>query len=122
MAVVLIVDDEFGVANLLKDVLEDEGYRVLVASNGRQALGRVAEERPDLIITDFMMPTMDGAALIKALAANAKFKDIPVIVMSSLPEAAVKERSLPYALFVRKPFRILDLIDVVAELLDKKPV
>jgi CheY-like chemotaxis protein len=120
MALVLIVDDEFGIANLLKDVLVDEGHRVLVAGNGRRALERAAEERPNVVITDFMMPVMDGAGLIKAMAANPEFKDIPVVVMSSLPEAVIRERCSGYALYVRKPFKIFAIIDIVAGLLDKK--
>lgn len=120
MAVVLIVDDEFGVVNLLKDVLVDEGYRVLVASNGRQALGRAAEERPDVVFTDLMMPVMDGAALIKAMAADAALKDVPVVLMSSLPEAGMAERSPGYSLFLRKPFKIFDIVDIVVGLLDKE--
>ncbi len=120
MAVVLIVDDEFGVVNLLKDVLVDEGYRVLVASNGRQALGRAAEERPDVVFTDLMMPVMDGAALIKAMAADAALKDVPVVLMSSLPEAGMAERSPGYSLFLRKPFKIFDIVDIVVGLLERK--
>lgn len=113
MAVVLIVDDEYGIAALLEDVLQDEGHRVLVASNGRQALERIAEERPDLVLTDYMMPIMDGAALLKALAADPGLKGVPVVLMSSLPEAAVAERCTGYALFLRKPFRIYDVIDAL---------
>ena len=66
MAVVLVVDDEVGIANLLSDVLSDEGHRVLVAVNGHEALKRAEEERPDLVITDFMMPVMDGAPTHKS--------------------------------------------------------
>jgi len=68
MAVVLVVDDEVGIANLLSDVLSDEGHRVLVAVNGHEAFKRAEEERPDLVITDFMMPVMEGAQLMKAMA------------------------------------------------------
>ena len=96
MAVVLIVDDEFGIMKLLEDVLTDEGHRVLTASNGRQALERAAEEKPALVVTDFMMPIMDGAALVKAMAADARLADIPVVIMSSMPEATVAERSPGY--------------------------
>ena len=106
MAVVLIVDDEFGIMKLLEDVLTDEGHRVLTASNGRQALERAAEEKPALVVTDFMMPIMDGAALVKAMAADARLADIPVVIMSSMPEATVAERSPGYVAFVRKPFNI----------------
>jgi len=118
MAVVLVVDDEFGIAKLLEDVLTDEGHRVLVAANGRQGLEHAAVERPDLVLTDYMMPVMDGAALITALTANAELANVPVVVMSSMQEEAVAERCSGYNLFVRKPFKIFDLIDIVAELLD----
>jgi len=117
MAVVLVVDDEIGVANLLTDVLTDEGYRVLVAVNGHDALERAAAERPDLVISDFMMPVMDGAALIEAMSENPQLKDVPIILMSAAPEAIIRESCSNYALFVRKPFKIYDLIDVVNLLL-----
>jgi CheY-like chemotaxis protein len=116
MTVVLVVDDEFGIAKLLEEVLEDQGYRVLVASNGRQALARAAEDPPALVLTDFMMPVMDGAELIKAMAADALLANVPVILMSSVPEAIIAERTSSYAAFVRKPFNIFDLIGLVAEL------
>lgn len=117
MATVLIVDDEYGIAQLLEDVLKDEGHRVLLASNGRQALDRVAELRPDLVVTDFMMPVMDGAGLIEALAAQPAMAAIPIVLISSLPEEAVAERCPGYAFFLRKPFSIFSFIDVVARLL-----
>ena len=117
MAVVLVVDDEFGVANLLEDVLQDEGHRVLTASNGRQALERMAVERPDLIFTDYMMPEMDGAAMLSAIAADPDLASIPIVLMSSLPEVAVAERCNGYAAFLRKPFRIFDVVDLMAKLM-----
>jgi CheY-like chemotaxis protein len=116
MAVVLIVDDEFGIVKLLEDVLTDEGHRVLIATNGRQALERAAEEKPALVVTDFMMPVMDGEALVKAMAADARLADIPVVIMSSMPEATVAERSSGYAAFVRKPFNIFAVVDLIAKL------
>jgi CheY-like chemotaxis protein len=116
VAVVLVVDDEFGVASLLEDVLQDEGHRVQTASNGRQGLERMIVEKPDLVFTDFMMPVMDGAAMLSAMAANADLKGIPVVLMSSLPEAAVAERCNGYASFLRKPFRIFDIPEIVRAL------
>jgi CheY-like chemotaxis protein len=114
MAVVLVVDDEVGIANLLSDVLSDEGHSVLVAINGHEALKRLEEERPDLVITDFMMPVMDGAQLIKAMADHRDLRDVPIFLMSSAPEAAIRDKCSGYTLFVRKPFRIYDVIDLVA--------
>lgn len=121
MLVVLVVDDEYGIARLLEDVFEDEGHRVLLAGNGRQALDRAAEQRPDLVLTDFMMPVMDGAALIEAMAADPALAGIPVVVMSSMPEETVAARCPGYAAFVRKPFQIFDLIDLVAGLASGGP-
>jgi CheY-like chemotaxis protein len=118
MAVVLVVDDEVGIANLLADVLSDEGHRVLVAVNGHEALKRVEEERPDLVITDFMMPVMDGAQLIRALADHSDLKEVPVFLMSSAPEAALRDKCSGYALFIRKPFRIYDVVDLVTRVLN----
>jgi CheY-like chemotaxis protein len=114
MAVVLVVDDEVGIANLLADVLSDEGHRVIVAANGHEGLKRAEEERPDLVITDFMMPVMDGAQLIKAMAGREDLKGVPVLLMSSAPEAALRDKCSGYAHFIRKPFRIYDVVDLVA--------
>jgi CheY-like chemotaxis protein len=116
VALVLVVDDEFGIVKLLQEVLEDEGHQVLVATNGRQALERAAKAPPALVITDFMMPVMDGAELIKAMAADEQLAKVPVILISSVPEAMIAERISGYTAFVRKPFNIFDLIDLVAEL------
>ena len=116
MVTVLIVDDEMGIAQLLEDVLADEGYKVVLASNGRQALERAVETQPALIVTDFMMPIMDGAALVRAMAADPILKDVPVIVMSSMPESAVAQRCTGYTCFVSKPFNVFTMIDTVAGL------
>jgi CheY-like chemotaxis protein len=117
MAVVLVVDDEVGIANLLSDVLSDEGHRVLVAANGHEALKRAEEERPDLVITDFMMPVMDGAQLIKAMAEHPDLKGVPVFLISSVPEAAIRDKCSGYAVFIRKPFRIYDVVERVTRAL-----
>jgi len=61
-----------------------------------------------------MMPTMDGAQLIKAMADHPDLRDVPVFLMSSVPEAAIRDKCSRYALFIRKPFRIYDVIDLVA--------
>lgn len=117
MAMILVVEDEFAIASLLVDVLTDDGHRVLTAANGRQALDRMAVERPDLILSDYMMPVMDGGALLDALASDDRFRSIPVVLMSSMPEDAVAARCSGFAQFVRKPFSIYAVQDLVAKLL-----
>jgi CheY-like chemotaxis protein len=115
---VLIVEDEFAIADLLEMVLTDEGYRVLLAANGRQGLACLSREpHPDVVISDYMMPVLDGAGMIQAMRENEAQRDIPCIVMSSIPEASVRQRIPGYAAFVRKPFQIVGMVQLVAAIL-----
>ena len=116
MATVLVVDDEFGIAELFEAVLSDEGHRVLTASNGKRGLELLAEEKPDAIFLDFVMPVMDGAAMLKRLRSNESLSKIPVVLMSSIPESTVKERCFGYVMFVRKPFNVFAVLDIVRQL------
>jgi CheY-like chemotaxis protein len=118
VATVLIVEDEFVIADLLEMALTDEGYCVLLAANGREGLELLADRtRPDLVITDYMMPILDGAGLLQAMRQSEAQRDIPVIVMSSMPEANMRERIAGYAAFVRKPFQLDAMIQLVASVL-----
>lgn len=117
MATVLVVDDEFGIAELLEAVLSEAGHRVLSAINGQHGLEVLASERVDLVLLDFMMPVMNGAMTLRAITADPALSAIPVVVMSSLPESAVAERAAGYAGFLRKPFRINTMLSMVAKLL-----
>lgn len=110
MRTVLVVDDEFGVAEVLESILQDEGYRVLTAINGRQGLDRAAETQPDLIMLDVMMPIMGGAAMLAALRTDGRFAQVPVILMSSLDETTARESCSGFQAFLRKPFRIAELL------------
>ena len=113
MRTVLIVDDEFGNVDVLEAALMDEGYRVIVAMNGRRALERLAEIRPDLVISDFMMPLMDGAALGTAMRNDEAYRTIAIIMMSSVPERAVRESFDAYDAFIRKPFLLSELMTLI---------
>jgi CheY-like chemotaxis protein len=115
MALVLIVEDEFAIADLLEMALTDEGYRVVLAANGRQGVERLAEgPLPDLVISDYMMPVLDGAGFLRAMQSSEAQRHIPFIVMSSMPEANVRERISGYIAFVRKPFQLAALVRLVA--------
>ena len=93
MTTVLVVDDEALIAMALEAALEDAGYRVATAANGRQGLERLAEApRPDLVLLDMMMPVMNGPAMLAAMAADPALRGIPVVVLSSLPEEAIRAR------------------------------
>jgi CheY-like chemotaxis protein len=122
MATVLIVDDEYGIAELLEAVLVDEGHRVLTASNGMHGLGVLETQKPDVIFLDYMMPVMDGASMLSQIRSDPHLRDTPVVMMSSISEATVAERCKGYALFLRKPFNVFQVIDVVNDLTRKGAV
>ncbi len=119
MATVLVVDDEFGVAELIEMALEDEGHRVVAAVNGRHGLERLAETAPDLVLLDYMMPILDGPGMLRAMRANPALRGIPVVLMTSLDEATARRECEGYAAFLRKPFRIELLARTVAEVLGR---
>lgn len=83
MATILVVDDEEPVVDLLTDMLEDEGHTVIHAFNGRSALEMVARQAPDLIISDVMMPFVDGIQLCRRLREEHDARSLPIILMSA---------------------------------------
>ena len=119
MATVLVVDDEFGIVDVLETVLADEGYRVLTACNGKQGLVRLAEQKPDVVLLDCMMPILGGDGMLRAMAAVPDYQRIPVIMMSSLGEDVIAERCKGYAAFLHKPFRVAAVLSTVARVLGR---
>ena len=117
MPTVLVVDDEWAIAGWLDAIISDAGHRVLAASNGKQALEVLENESIDLVITDFMMPLVDGPTLINAMRTEPRTADIPIIVMTALPETTVRQRLDGYAAFLRKPFREVELLEALAKVL-----
>ncbi len=117
MATVLVVDDEFGIVDVLETILTDEGYRVVTACNGKQGLMRLSAEKPNVILLDFMMPILGGAEMLRAMAAEPVYHRIPVIMISSLSEDVIAERCKGYAAFLHKPFRAAAVLSTVARVL-----
>ncbi|MEY4704051.1 MAG: hypothetical protein RL042_247 [Nitrospirota bacterium] len=104
--VILIADDDPLILSLLRDILCPVGYQVLEAANGNQALSQLRQRKVDLIITDLMMPGMDGLELIRAV--RREFPEIPMIAMSG----GFGEQFLPIAevlgsqAILSKPFKV----------------
>ncbi len=116
---ILIVDDEFGILEVVEFILSDAGFNVISALNGQEALARLEETVPDLVLVDFMMPIMDGAGVIKAMRADDRFREIPVILTSGMPEQTIKERCEGYDAFLRKPFRTERLMEEISRLIGR---
>jgi CheY-like chemotaxis protein len=97
------------------------GHEVITESNGREALQHASKRRPDLVLLDFMMPIMGGSSVVEAMREDPALCNIPVVIMSSLPESTISESvSGMYAAFLRKPFKLKAVIDVVDAVLGRK--
>ncbi len=111
MATILIVDDEAPIREFLAAFLEDAGYRTLGAINGAQALALLAKERPDVVLSDIMMPVLNGAELCRRLKAAADTRSVPVILMSSAGRNAADGAGADA--FIAKPFDSLDEVEAL---------
>jgi CheY-like chemotaxis protein len=114
---VLVVDDELGILLVLEAVLDEAGYRVVTAGNGRQGLELARAERPDLVLLDWMMPVMDGPATAAAMRADPALARVPVVAMSGAPEASLRRHLDGFAGFLRKPFGDAELLAAVGRVL-----
>jgi len=116
----LVVEDIPDILNLLDTTLKFKGYRVLTARNGEEALEVIQKEHPALVITDILMPKMDGFSLVHRLRIDPKTRDIPVLFLSAtyvLPEDKEFALTLGVTRFMEKPVDLEAFLPVVAELL-----
>jgi CheY-like chemotaxis protein len=114
---ILIVDDDPAILDAMAILLADEGYPIQTAPDGRVALQMIAEETPDLLITDVVMPGLDGWALLAQV--RERTPDLPVIVISAIerPEARQREVLITnHTVFLRKPFGTEALLAIVHRL------
>jgi len=114
MPLVLVVDDEFGIRDVLEDLLGDEGYRTASAPNGQVALEKMQRERPDLVLLDYMMPVMNGASLVEKMLQSAELRTVPVVLMSA--SASAVWRSVPAAAYLSKPFELMQVLELITRL------
>ena len=115
MKTILVVDDELGSAEVLSLILEEEGYRAFCAVNGALALSQARDVVPDLVIVDYMMPLMNGAEFARALREDARFAETKIIFNSGLPEVAIRDQFDGYDAFLRKPFKVETLLQLVQQ-------
>lgn len=109
---VLIADDDQSILQTMSWVLKEHGYDVVSAREGRRVIELLEERAPDLVLLDIMFPDADGYQLLERIKSDKRWKDIPVLMVSSLPpeEAAVRTLGLGAADFVKKPFRVKELL------------
>lgn len=121
---ILVVEDVPNILDLLAVTLRFKGYPVITAANGQEAIERIAEQRPALVITDILMPKMDGFALMHKLRTDPKTNQIPVVFLSATyvtPEDKAFALSLGAARFLEKPVDTEEFLLTVAEILTQGP-
>jgi len=121
---ILVVDDDRDDLKMISMILEPEGYQVVTAENGAQALEKVESENPDLILLDVMMPELDGFAACAKLKSSPERKGIPVILLTGVAKQITKTRYPINGVlraeaeeYLEKPFEPEELLKVVASYL-----
>lgn len=114
---VVVIDDELTLRVTFQHVLEEQGYKVWVAENGSEGIKTCKEVLPDLVITDILMPDLDGFTTIEAL--RSEFPQLPIIAMSAAADSAGKDHAIRCGAqsFVEKPIDSARMMSLVAETL-----
>lgn len=115
---ILIADDNLDFAENCSLMLECEGYEVSVVSSGLQALARISDQQPDLLISDFCMPGMNGIQLSQQAKTKAGRRDMPILLMSGTLDGRVG-LGISYDAFLKKPFLAQDFLLEVRKLLQQ---
>ncbi len=118
----LVVEDIPDILNLLQATLQFKGYRVVTAREGNEALEAINKERPALIITDILMPKMDGFSLVHQLRLNPETRDIPVVFLSATyvaPEDKTFAQNLGVIRFIEKPVDFDQFLPTISTLLEE---
>lgn len=115
MATVLVVDDQASIRELLRLVLLRLGHDVITAADGEEGLAAARQHRPELVVSDVVMPGRSGLELLQDLAAEPRLRDTPVLLTSATADPEVA--SAPAFRFVPKPFRLEELERAVEDAL-----
>jgi two-component system alkaline phosphatase synthesis response regulator PhoP len=120
-AAILVVDDEEMIRSVLRLTLVRAGYDVTEAENGEDALSKVQEEMPDLILLDVMMPGMDGFAVCEQLRQSPDTADLPIIMLSARSDSLSRQkgRRVGATKYLTKPLEATKLLQHVEEALEK---
>ncbi len=118
---ILVVEDEASIAVLVRDALSSHGFKVRTCNSGKEALQILEEWLPQLIISDIMMPEMDGYAMFNKIRLNRRLRNIPVIFLSAKGSIQEQLKGLERGAvdYVSKPFKIVDLVTKVIFALKK---
>ena len=116
---ILLVDDEPNLREMLRQMLEMGGFDVIEAEDGLEALEKLEERAPDVLVLDVMMPNLDGVSLCKQLRASAAFADLPILMVSGKTQTRAVQEGLAAGAnhYLRKPIDVAELLQSVRKLL-----
>jgi two-component system response regulator VicR len=120
---IMVVDDEPDVVDLVKLVLESDGFDVVTAYGGKEALDKIGQEMPDLVLLDIMMPQMDGWEVYSRIRASPRTKDTPVAMLTAKSQSIDKMIGLHVVKvddYITKPFGRSELLERVKRILKEK--
>ena len=122
MCMILVIEDNPFTRRIVSTALEASGWRVVTAQNGRDGITNMAEEKPDLVIQDLMLPDIDGLELVKILHKLPGREDVPILAFSSFLSKLESARSEPedFQGFISKPIEPSALVAIVANELAKR--
>ncbi len=111
---VLVIDDDFFLQSMLNLALKDAGYNVVMAEDGEVGLDKIVHVNPDMVISDIMMPNMDGVEMFRQIKERLQDRGIPVVVMTALSRKSwFNDLEADGAVIIQKPFKIELLINLV---------
>ncbi len=119
MSTVLVVEDSVAQQSMMKDLLEDSGLKVIVASDGIEALETLQDHPPDLILLDIVMPNMNGYEVCRRIKANLATQNVPVVMCSAKGEEFDRYWGMKQGAdaYIAKPFQPTELVGTVKQLL-----
>lgn len=124
---ILIVDDDPDIMEGILTILETQPYRLASARDGKQCLQMIAQEKPDLLILDLLMPRLDGWGVIREMRCEPRFANVPIMILTTVVEDASRRRyeletgmSMDVQDYVQKPARPADLLQRVERLLNAR--
>src|SRR5512140_2160736 len=118
---ILVVDDEIYIVHILEFTLTMEGYEVLTAADGEEALRKMEQDRPDLVVLDIMMPKLDGYEVCRRIRQDEDFGQVPIILLSAKGRPIDRETGLDVGAddYIVKPFSPRRLLEKIRELLHR---
>ena len=116
MTSILVIDDEITIVEMLSEFLEEEGFQVMTAFNGQEGLERLASVRPSVVVSDVMMPVLDGWELCRRMQADPRYRSIPVVLMSAVRTAPSLD-GCNYTALLMKPFELDEMLQTITRLL-----